>query len=411
MNIENRFKKQQFLEFAKLNPDAPVRMWVLPKGALCRITDKDGINVLQNGGNSICSSSIVDAMAEHGIKGIVVVDSTTNNAPTIPRWVQFYFTEKTYEDVCNSPQDIVVTTLGILPIKEGLPFVVKSTTPMEVKASEVASVTRRLSSSDSTIDLFLLEDGLGNCYQYEPQRSIDGVILAYTELGYVVSFRNGETVQLVSRVNISTRNALMQLGVSPKDAVGMAVKVQYTSFMGTGRIKPYKAAMISCIYSFARMVGHTLVTDLDSKPELMEYIFKVNRPAYSSVITPTRLADANHFVASDGVYFYDKFGGRLIATLKRGKIEGMPSVVAEHLEDGEDVYYFESEYDNDSLMYKSFITVISRALYDKAGFKINRTGIYYLLNGVEMLGNVPLEQNSQMPLVEHLETLQDHINK
>lgn len=388
--IEKRFNKNAFYnDLATWDDDKEVNLWVLPKGSLCTLTNIAGVNVLQNGGSHICNSTIVDLLAEHGLYGDMLIDSVDNITPTIPRWIRYYMTEKTVKDFHDDASKISVTVLGPTNnIKPGLPISVKSLQPMRIKATDVKDTTRQLSRADHSINLFLVELDDGVRYTYEPHRRIRGVVTSYTEHGYIVSIRTGETVQVVDRVNAITKYLLELTGVSPKDVVGSTVELEYTSFTGNNRLRPYKAPIIVHIPEVRKLAVNGF--GFDSKVVInraeLSILFNPKRPTVPSVITPTRLTETDTVKDEEGnILFHDRYTGEVVARLDVGKRVGELCVLS-RVGNRVEHYTFSTVYDSDSLPLNSFNNVVGKIMWERFGILFISCGLYHEYEDKPMLG-------------------------
>lgn len=398
--IDKRLNKTAwFTDLPTLDPETEVNFWVMPKGSLCRLTKIAGVNVLQNGNSHICSSPIVDMLMEHGLEGDLLIDYVDSIIPTIPRWIRYYMTEKTVDDLINDAAKISITVLGKNPdIKPGLPISVKTIQPMRIKAVDVKDIARNLSRNDQNINFFIIERDEGVCYTYEPNRLIRGIVTGHTEHGYVVSIRGGETVQIVDRVNALSRHLLELTGVSPKDVVGSVVDIEYTSHMDGERLRPYKAPIIVHIPSVRKLAVNGFGFD-NTQPIRREdktFIFEPKRPKIPSVITPSRLTDSITVKDDVGnITFLDRFTEEPVAHLRKGKRIGELCVLA-RIGNAIEHFTFETVYDSDSLLLSSFNNLVGKLMWCTYGIQFINCGLYHEYEDKPMIGGRRLDY-----VVEH----------
>ena len=386
-----KFKKSDWYAArisGEIADDEVVKMWSLPHGCRCSVSEWDGSAILKNGETSAVNTSIARVLLDAGISDDILINSTNSLPQTVSRWLTWWLSNKpTLDDPAY--RSIRVAVFNTLP-KHELPFEVEVLQPYTVKASEVLDVLS-VKSSDTSLSLIAVERFNGERYELEPIRYVSGTVLSYSKHGYVVMPINSpsRTPILVGRVSRSTR-AIMELsGISESSIVGARVRVQYTMFTPGKRMSNYKGAVI---YSIDGVRWES--------PEDIAEVSAANNGGYMypspleggrrSLLTPARCGRATiEIVPTDrGMYFdaceHDK--GLPLFKFEQDVECGNYAVLLNRHGVSE-LWKFNTVYNVDVLAPNSLTRHIDDNLYHSTGYSVDELGILYKdINGVFWLG-------------------------
>lgn len=387
----------------EIQDDELVRLWVLPHGCWCNVSEWEGSIILRNGETSVINSHLAELLHKAGLEGDVLINSTNSLPQTVSRWLTWWLSNSTNQKTISF-NSIRVAVQDKLPTIE-LPFEVDVLNSFTAPASEVIQ-TLISKSHDFGMSMLAVQRENGEYFELEPMRYVDGEVMAFTDHGYVVKTGgNSQTLPIIiTRVARSVRAVMDLEGATEEDLVGQKVRIQYTMNTPGRRLQAYKNAVIYSVDGLYHDDTESVHNQIALNGEGFTYPLPTDGTR-QSLLTPSRCERSRiEFFEGDNAKFVSTSSdsGDLLFEIVEEIKHGQYGILLNR-HGVTTLWRINTPYHLDVMSPNAFIKHVDDNLYHSTGYSIDAIGLYYKdTNGVEWIGDTALTSDA-LPATERWE--------